>query len=175
MEEATTPATWDRAGLEAINFQGFVPLVGLKTTDIPTWRGVYAILRPTLDPPVILDNNPIVGTRYTVYSAAELAARWNENSPVVYIGKAAGAAGLRDRLKPFSRKATNHSGGRSIWQLADADDLLVCWKELPDPPAQERAFLKAFRTDHNDNLPFANRNGGRDRKARVRRTLSGIR
>jgi hypothetical protein len=53
---------------------------------------------------------------------------------VVYVGKAGGARGLRDRLWAYARqghgRSAGHSGGRFIWQLASSDELVVGWREV---------------------------------------------
>ena len=58
-----------------------------------------------------------------------------------------GQGGLRDRLKPFSKKSASHSGGRAIWQLQEADSLLVCWIETPGYRADrvEDDFIDQFK------------------------------
>jgi hypothetical protein len=79
----------------------------------------------------------------------------------VYIGKA-NHARLRTRLQEyvdFGRGGKKrHWGGRLIWQLAEAQDLLVAWRVVADtesPLAEERRLIAAFRTDH-CKPPFAN-------------------
>jgi len=47
-------------------------------------------------------------------------------------------------------------GWRYIWQLADADELLVTWRECADPTSEESALLSEFYADHDERLPFAN-------------------
>jgi hypothetical protein len=96
---------------------------------------------------------------------SELAARWVSDSPVLYIGKAGGSgtrATLRSRLITYLRHGAGHRaalwGGRAIWQLADAERLLVGWRTIEDmdPRAVERAELAAFVERHGKR-PFANR------------------
>jgi hypothetical protein len=59
---------------------------------------------------------------------ARLRIQWVQGAHVLYIGK---ADLLRRRLAQFARfgagEPVGTSGGRRIWQLADADDLLVAW------------------------------------------------
>ena len=60
-------------------------------------------------------------------------------------------------MKFGSGKPVGHRGGRYIWQLADADDLVVCWKVLStDPREYERQMISDFKTAHNGYRPFAN-------------------
>lgn len=158
MTEATAqgmPASWDVDGLLAAGFKGFLPLAGLTPATIPPEPGVYAVLRPpTLDPGFLMNS---LGHALKPYALAELQSRWVSDVEVVYIGKAAGKNGLRDRLGPFSRMARNHSGGRSIWQLSNPASLIVGWKPLSaDAPAiiEDRLHC-AFYLRHGQ-LPYAN-------------------
>lgn len=150
------PATWDKEGLEAAGFRGFRRLVHLSLTDVTENHGVYVVLRPYADAPyTFLDRNPL-----GAYTLDELERRWIPSAPIVYIGKAGGARGLKQRIRPYSRKGESHSGGRSIWQLADADDLLICWKATPglDPRNVEKDYLDEFKLVHAA-VPFANIDG----------------
>ena len=54
-------------------------------------------------------------------------------------------------------KPCAHWGGRYIWQLADAKDLLVYWKPTlgRDPRLVEKAMLSKFVEKYGC-LPFAN-------------------
>ena len=82
---------------------------------------------------------------------------------MVYIGK---ADILRRRLAQFGRfgvgEPVAHRGGRLIWQLADADHLLVAWHEITWGEAArdyERRLLAAFAEMHHGRRPFANLTG----------------
>lgn len=76
----------------------------------------------------------------------------------MYIGK---ATSLRKRLGQLLRFGAGanvgHWGGRYLWQLADADDLVIAWKETPmiDPRMVEASMLQDYVT-HYGRLPFAN-------------------
>lgn len=153
--ELGMPESWDATGLAAAGFEGFLPLAGVSPAVIPSVPGVYVVLRPaTLDPGFLLTN---LGRNLKSYMVAELQRRWVHDVDVVYIGKAAGATGLRGRLRPFSRMANNHSGGRSIWQLSTPGSLIVAWKPAIDesPATVEDHLHCAFYLRHGQ-LPYAN-------------------
>jgi len=119
---------------------------------------VYIVLRPDAElPHDFLDENPVKRARLRVYTPEDLSRRWVAGASVVYIGKAMGSEGLRDRLRPFSRKSNSHSGGRAIWQLHDATSLLVCWTETPGYRADqvEDDLIDRFKAVHGL-TPFAN-------------------
>jgi len=93
-----------------------------------------------------------------------LRANWVEGTPVVYIGKAGdpgSAATLRSRLGQYFKfgagRNIGHWGGRYIWQLADAQDLIVCWLPLPHglPSETETQLIQQFRNKYGTR-PFAN-------------------
>lgn len=55
-----------------------------------------------------------------------------------------------------SGEAVGHWGGRYIWQLEDADQLLFCWKAYADAEQLEKALIAAFKKCHDGKRPFAN-------------------
>ena len=94
-------------------------------------------------------------------TADDLGDAWVDGATVVYIGKAAGNCGLKQRLADYRRHGTGlsagHWGGRCIWQLADSG-LLVAWRPLTDDDAgeAEQDLIDEFKELHGGALPFAN-------------------
>ena len=122
MKEFPIPATWDRAGLEAVGFEGFVPLVDMDVSALPAQRGVYIVFRPeTAVNPVFLDENPI--TRRKPYAPDKLSGKWLQTHTVLYIGKADAIDGIFGRLGAFSEKSSSHTGGRALgsWRMPMSD------------------------------------------------------
>lgn len=157
MSSLQLPASWDRAGLEEAGFAGFVAFAELNTASVPRSPGIYLVLRTASTPPHLLE---VTRARAgAAYPLEDLSARWIEGTPVVYIGKAeAKAGGLRKRLGQFARKGASHQGGRSIWQLADQDELLVCWATTPDESAEAvEIHYRAVFAERYGRWPFANR------------------
>jgi hypothetical protein len=93
-----------------------------------------------------------------------LHAKWVPGAHTVYLGK---GDKLQSRLKTYARfgagEPVAHWGGRYIWQLADADELLVAWRALGDGVATARedeiGLLGHFRALHDCQRPFANLTG----------------
>ncbi len=151
--------------LTQLGFKGFKPVLSMKDKDnrreIPEVGGLYIILRSDADNAefkeigmggFFKDKNPNV-------SISELNANWVENTPVMYIGKAKEGR-LRKRIGEYMRfgsgKKVGHWGGRLIWQLADADALIVCWCETEEDSREvERKMIEKF-TDEFGKRPFAN-------------------
>ena len=142
-------------------FVGFKTVSEMKSggyLSLPAVPGVYLIVNKD-NPPHFLK----VGTgghfngKDPNVSEAELKANWVSGACVLYIGK---ATSLKKRLGQYMRfgKGANagHWGGRYIWQLADADRLLVCWKPTnEDPRTVESGYIQEF-VSYYGCRPFAN-------------------
>lgn len=160
-----TPTTWDAAGLKERGWEGFIPLSTLVGKDVPNVPGVYVVIRESAHDPVI-GHEGIHQTEKqgAPYGVDELNQRWIKGASVVYIGKA--SASLRKRLGQYRRAGmaggTNHNGGRSIWQLDDAEDLLVAWHPVDQDESgleaaeMETQLIGAVKATHGSR-PFANR------------------
>lgn len=150
-------------------FSGFVSVAALRQdlTQIPDIRGVYMVVRQIGSQPQFRatgSGGHYKGTDPNV-PIEKLRKNWVEETCVLYIGKAGdehSQATLRSRLRQYLQfgagKPIGHKGGRYIWQLEDAEDLLFCWKPLPsgNPPKEETALLAAFKCQYEGRLPFAN-------------------
>lgn len=158
---------WNRPGLEAAGFDGFVPLRTLTLAGVPLSHGVYVVSRPVDLQPRFLKRSH--GQRLRAYDLDQLESRWVSQAETVYIGKAGGRRGLRGRLAPFARMAANHSGGRAIWQLSDPEVLTVSWLQTAKGSATkvEDLLHAEFWMKHGA-LPFAN-----VRFSRTARALAG--
>jgi hypothetical protein len=167
--------TLTREGLERRGFRGFRSFAALWASgvdEIPASPGVYAVLVPAGFEARFLASNP--GGRFKgrdpSVPIAVLAANWADGAVVVYVGK---ADDLRRRLQDFCRfgqgRPVGHWGGRLIWQLSDAGDLIVAWRPCSaaeDPFDLERELIHAFQTRHDGRMPFANLASPRGERAR---------
>ncbi len=167
-----------REDLARSGFQGFSTVRDLRASglaEVPREPGVYAFLRDTDSAPAFIEPSPgghFKGKDPTV-AVEILHENWVAGSRIVYIGKA-GHQGrpptLRTRLKQYldfgAGKPVGHWGGRYIWQLADSDDLLVCWQPTVDrdPEVVERELIGAFVAAHG-RTPFANLTRGTRRRS----------
>lgn len=129
---------------------------------IPEVSGVYRVLRP--------EGMPIRFTEHTynhsakIYPVEVLSHKYEgcKDQEILYIGKADGKKGLRQRLKQYMNygwdKATNHRGGRAIWQIEDAGFLLLAFEECEDAEAREKQLLADYKAK-NGSYPLANWRG----------------
>ncbi len=152
-----------RAELKGTGFEGFVRFADLPATTVPSTQGVYAVLRCTQEPPEFLPRNPAGAIRGDPsVSPDALAAAWVNGAEVIYFGK---ATHLERRLDAYRRHGlggrARHWGGRYVWQLADASELLVAWRTTPDtdPASVESDLIRLF-VEATGQRPFANRNLG---------------
>lgn len=150
-------------GLQASGFLGFEPIRLLRQASlasVPALAGVYAILRPSENPPAFVevssaghfkDKDPSV-------PIAWLGDEWVDGAEMLYVGKSVNLKRRVAQLLAFGAgKKVGHWGGRMLWQLADAEDLLVAWKptETAKPEDVESAMLTLFLRSYGQ-LPFAN-------------------
>jgi hypothetical protein len=156
--------------LKAAGFKGFVTIGELRERGwsmIPKQMGVYVVARTSESAPKFLNvgsGGHFKGKDPNV-SIVELLNNWVNGTCVVYIGKAGGktsGATLQKRLGQYLRFGQGvrieHWGGRYIWQLEDAPELVVCWKPLAEeePAAVESQMISGFKAQHGGKRPFAN-------------------
>lgn len=151
-----------RAGLEELGFVGFVMVKCLMNRGgcdiVPKKQGVYVVCRDCLEKPLFRE-------RQGGYGLRELEQNWLNGAYVLNFGKAGGVryptANLRKRIGAYIRFGKKgkggHKGGRAIWQLADADNLLVAWKVLLDtePIEEEQRLIDEFKGCYG-RYPYAN-------------------
>ena len=81
---------------------------------------------------------------------------------ILYIGKAEGKRGLRQRLKQYmdyGRGNGNiHAGGRAVWQISDCGLLLLAYEACENAGERERQLLQEYR-EKNGSYPLANWRG----------------
>ncbi len=157
------PAPPEQAPRALDGFEGWLTIDQMRNggiTDVPTQAGVYTVLRETAAAPSFLAGSPgapVKGRDPTV-TLSSLEANWVEGAQILYIGR---AGALRRRLRELVRfgagSPTSNWGGRLLWQLSDAPDLVVAWRLTGDDPpkAAEAALLADFRARHGK-PPFAN-------------------
>lgn len=149
---------FDASSAAGAGFTGFVPWRSLDPAEIPSSPGVYLVLRDGHRASFV---HPGSGGRFKGrdpnVASDVLMAKWVEPSDVVYVGK---ATSLRTRLRQFRDfgvgKPIGHWGGRYIWQLDRAHDLIVCWKPTDEDPALIETDLLARFVGIHGRLPFAN-------------------
>jgi hypothetical protein len=155
--------------LKQYGFTGFQTMKDLIPNggSIPKEKGVYLVLRDeAAKEPEFLPRGTggHFENRDPNVTLERLRSNWVKDRLIVYIGKAGGAdkkATLRSRIKQLfgfgQGQPTAHAGGRYIWQIKDATDLLLCWKPLPneEPSDVESDLIRQF-SEKFAQRPFAN-------------------
>lgn len=144
-------------------FKGFIPGKTLRSnaSSVPSEPGVYIVVRDSECAPTFLATGTgghFKGKNPNV-DISELQDNYVDDSKVVYIGKANNLSKRIGQLLCFGAgEAVGHWGGRYLWQLSDAEDLLIAWKETPgkEPRQVEKSMIEDFCARHGK-LPFANR------------------
>jgi hypothetical protein len=155
-----------KEGLILARFQGFVSvqtLLATKLKDVPKEPGVYVVLRESDVAPTFLNTNP--GGWFNgdpTVSHTELRFNWVRAAHVIYIGKGAGAEGIKQRLRQFLRFGSGHVvghwGGRYVWQIERASDFVIAWKIVESGQNARDVELQLFDDFERiyGTLPFAN-------------------
>ena len=174
MDSANPIIDFDKIATDsAFGFAGFHTVASLQAalatrgsdglwggvSEIP---GVYLVLRDPGAPPRFLERGTggLFKGKDPNVAVDVLADAWTANARVVYVGMT-GRQTLRRRLRQFidfgAGKAVGHWGGRYVWQLADAAELVVCWRPIADgnPRDVEYALIQAFKQRYGAR-PFAN-------------------
>lgn len=149
--------------LKENGFEGFVKVGELKrdyrNREIPHTSGIYLILYLAAGHPQFIypGTGGFFKGKDPNISIERLNSKWVANEAVIYIGK---ANDLNSRLRQYMRfgckENVGHYGGRYIWQIADADKLVVCWKEFEEAREKEKEMISCFKEKHNGMFPFAN-------------------
>lgn len=150
--------------LHSYGFVGFQSVGKLRQSGliaVPNAPGVYAILRPgSQSPPNFLERSTgglFKGGNPSV-SISKFQEKWVPDAGILYVGKAGGPkqrSTLRSKILTYlefgAGKSVAHLGGRYIWQLADADDLLVCWRivESDDSRNFKREMISFLKERYN--------------------------
>lgn len=152
--------------IEKLKEAGFIGFIDIKTLKqiynrLPLEKGVYVVLRMTDEAPVFLEKGTggfFKGKNPNV-AISKLQGKWLDDSPIMYIGQT--TKSLQKRILQYlqfgSGMGVGHYGGRYIWQLKDADNLVFAWKPLPSTDTHdfEKRMLLDFHKEHGA-LPFAN-------------------
>ncbi len=126
--------------------------------SVPAGAGVFVVRRADSAAPVFLEQSPGARRdgRDPALTAKELEANWVEGASTLYVAR---ASALRRRIRELVRfgsgEQVSNWGGRALWQLEDAGELEVRWRETDDPRSAEEELLTRFRSEH-DAPPFAN-------------------
>lgn len=129
---------------------------------IPNLPGVYWVLAPEGIPIQFESTAP--NRAAPLYPADALTQKYADcrDKQILYIGKADGKKGLRQRIRQYIKygwnEAVNHKGGRAIWQIRDFGMLLLAFEPCSASAAREHQLLHDYRM-LNGCYPLANWRG----------------
>jgi hypothetical protein len=127
-------------GIDLAAFTGGASVQVLFTEryrGVPQGCGVYVLLREGPAPPRFSGRSKAGWFKGLdpSYPAEVVTNAWVPNAKIVYVGKAAGKKGLRERVRQLIDfgfgKAVSHRGGRLLWHLEDHRELKLLWMECP--------------------------------------------
>jgi len=136
-----------------------------KCADVPLQKGVYFVVVPDLFE-VTFSNNPIAIQEHMgqalLYDLDMLKCKFSKTDKrILYIGKASGERNrLRQRIRQLVRygygEAQNHMGGRALWQINNAHQLLIGYLPCEQATQAEAKLLHEY-FNRFETLPLANR------------------
>jgi len=154
-------------GIDLIGFSDGATVSDLhrdRFGDVPLGCGVYVLVRGVTTQPKFRRSSEAGWFKNLdpSYPAANVRDAWVPNARIVYVGKAAGARGLRQRVRQLVDfgfgKPIGHRGGRMLWHLPDYEKLLLRWRKCSRSQADslETRLIGQFKELHGKR-PFANR------------------
>ena len=152
--------------LQEQGFEGFCLVKDLRASSgrspAPATNGVYLIIREQKDRPKFLarGSGGHFKNRDPNISTDRLALEWVEDALILYVGASSNLQRRIEQLIHFgSGENVGHYGGRLMWQIADAEDLKVCWKPVANEKQGKKLVLVEFKRAHQGRRPFANLQG----------------
>ena len=128
-------------------------------SDIPSAPGIYFIWLP--DGMEIQFTDQVANHHAPLYPIDVLCDKYmsSKEKRLLYIGKASGKKGLCQRIRQYVKygwnEAVNHKGGRAIWQIINAEQLVLSYEICEDAVSREHELLCKFQ-EQNHVLPLAN-------------------
>lgn len=129
---------------------------------LPCRPGIYRVLVPEKVPVSFIESPR--NSSAESYPASLLEQKYNQcaDKSVLYIGKANGRGGLRQRVRQYIKygwnTAANHKGGRAVWQVENFPILLLEYEVCEDCEQREHELLASFKRE-NGVYPLANWRG----------------
>ena len=175
MDDGTTSFPRWKAVLKDLGFEGFRSIKDLRNDwsmhHPPSDKGVYLVIWDQKNCPKFLDAENVEhlkGKNPNVSAKRLKAEYWVENALIVYVGanRKGKNGNLEKRIELLLRfgdgKNAGHYGGRLMWQIKDAEELKICWKDVADDKQEEegKQMLAEFKQAHGK-LPFASRPNAR--------------
>ena len=128
---------------------------------VPDKSGIYWILVPD---GMTISFDKRIDDMHKFYPVEKLLRKYENCSEreILYIGKAEGTKGLRQRLKQYMKfgqgKGNIHRGGRAIWQIEHFGFLLVAYEVCENAEYREKQLLQEYKM-RNGTYPLANWRG----------------
>ena len=156
-------------GLQSLGFEGFRTVASLRDEGLNGFAaepGVYLVIRCNTLPPRFLATG--TGGHFKGQDpnvpVSRLTEEWVGGALVLYVGQAGSNSNgtlrrrIGDLIKFGAGDPVGHRGGRLVWQLQGAEELLVCWQTVQhdNPRNVERELIQAFKSFHKGRRPFAN-------------------
>jgi len=155
-------------GIDVATFSGGASVEALhadRYRAVPTGCGVYILVRDGHVLPEFARDSKAGWFKGLdpSYPLEVVTSAWVPKARIVYVGKAAGRKGLRQRVRQLIDfgfgKAVGHRGGRLLWHLGGHHELKLFWMECQreDADGLETRLISGFKARYGVR-PYANRN-----------------
>lgn len=129
---------------------------------IPDKPGIYQVIVP--EELIVFFSAEVLNSTAPAYPVDKLSEKYARciDKSIVYIGKANGRNGLKQRIQQYMNygrnTASNHKGGRAIWQIENYPLLLLVYEPCENCEQREHQLLTDYK-QRNGVYPLANWRG----------------
>lgn len=131
-------------------------------SEVSTENGIYAVIAPEDFEVRFTDTTTALAWfrgKSLLYPKELLVQKYSalQQNRLLYIGKAQRKKGLQKRILEYVKygfgETNNHRGGRAIWQIKNAEKLMLGYRVTPTPESMETKLLLQYKSKFGEYPP----------------------